>query len=223
MTDVSNEIVSEQDDDPTPLSSGRPAKRVKTSNICNEIGELSGGVDTLNLKNVYEEKEGVQEINLFKPIYIIGEWEDEREERRVTVAILMPSGSFETPRDHDLKVTDDGLCLELTVVWPRCMTDLFFLHKSEIDTDSKKYMQHPRVLSFRPFLRRLRSKADQKITSTCSIPLPIQVNTDFALVRKRRCLFGWRNTGQKVLYVTLEATDQDYAVDEEDIPEITIA
>ena len=162
MPAVSNEAISEQDDEPVPVSSGRPVKRIKTNIDCTETCEIAGG-DTLNLKNVYDEKEGVQEINLFKPIYIVGEWEDEREERRVTVAILMPSGSFETPRDHGLNVTDDGLCLELTVVWPRCMTDLFFLHKSEIDTDSKKFEQHPRVLSFRPFLRRLRSKADKKL------------------------------------------------------------
>ncbi len=36
------------------------------------------------------------ETNNFKPVYIIGEWEDHREEQRVTVTILMPNGSFES-------------------------------------------------------------------------------------------------------------------------------
>ncbi len=82
----------------------------------------------------------------------------------------MPSGSFETLRDHDLRVSDDGLSLELSVTWPRSMTDLKFLHKSEIDFDPKKFKHHPRVLSFRPYLRKLRTKADHKITSICKIP-----------------------------------------------------
>ena len=151
----------------------------------------------------------------FKPIYIIGEWENEREERCVTVAILMPSGSFETPRDHDLRVSDDGNNLEVIVMWPRCMTNFLYLHKFKIDVDQKAYEHHPRVLSFRPYLRKLRSKADHKITSKCSIPLPIQVKPDIALVRKRRRLLGWHNTGQKVLYVTLEAPDHDCAPEDE--------
>lgn len=170
-----------------------------------------------------DEKTNTKDSNSFKPIYIIGEREDQREEQRVTVAILMPSGSLEEARDHILNVSDDGRSLELTVTWPRSMTDLFFLHKSEVDSDPKKYEQHPRVLSFRPYLRRLRTKADHKITSTCHIPLPIEVKRDIALVRKRRKLFGWKGTGQKVLYVTLEAPDKDYAVDDEGIPEIIIA
>ena len=163
------------------------------------------------------------DLHSFKPLYIIGEWEDEREERRVTVPILMLSGSFETPRDHDLRVSDGGNNLEVTVMWPRCMTDFLYLYKFEIDVDQKAYEHHPRVLSFRPYLRKLRSKADHKITSKCSIPLPIQVKPDIALVRKRRRLLGWHNTGQKVLYVTLGAPDKDYAVAYEGIPEITIA
>lgn len=170
-----------------------------------------------------DDKSLSMETNTFKPIYIVGELEDQREEQRVTVAILMPSGSFENHRDHDLKVSDDGMSLELCVTWPRSMTDLSFLHKSEIDLDPKTFEYHPRVLSYRPYLRKLRSKADHKVTSTCAIPLPIQVKRDIALVRKCSRLFGWHGAGQKVLYVTLEAPDKDYAIDEEGIPEVIVA
>ena len=193
--------------------------------ICNpnEPADPKIGSKVTHHRALYDEKDCQIDLTTSKPIYIVGEWEDEREERRITVAILMPSGSFETPWDHDFKVSDDGMSLDLTVVWTRSMTDMFFLHKSEIDQDRKTYEHHPRVLSFRPYLPRLRSKADQKITSTCAIPLPIQVKSDIALARRRRKLFGWHDTGQKVLYVTLEAPDQDYAVEDDCIPDITIA
>ena len=69
----------------------------------------------------------------------------------------MLSGTLESPRYDDLKVSDDGMRLEHTVTWPRAMTDLNYLHKSEIDFESKKFEQHPRILSFRPFLRKLGS------------------------------------------------------------------
>ena len=85
----------------------------------------------------------------------------------------MPSGSFESLRDYDLKVSDDNMSLELTVTWLRVITDLNYLHKCEMDFDPMKFEQYIRVLSFRPFLRELRSKADQKITCSYNIFLPI--------------------------------------------------
>ncbi len=94
---------------------------------------------------------------------------------------------------------------------------------SKVDFDSKKFELHARVLSFRPFLQKLRTKADHKITSSCKIPLLIHVKCDIALVRRRHKLFGWHGTGQKVLYVTLEGPDKDYAVDDEGIPEAIVA
>ena len=82
------------------------------------------------------------------------------------------------------------------------MTDPYYLHKAEMDSDSKIYEHHPRVLFFRPTLRRIQSKADQIISSYSAIPLPIHVKRDKVLIRRRRCLFGWHETGQRVLYVT---------------------
>lgn len=120
-------------------------------------------------------------------------------------------------------VSDDGRSLMVTVVWKRYMTDLHYLDEAEMYQDSKMYEDHPRVLSFRLFLRRLRSKADHKISSTCAIWLPIQVKPDIALVRRRRLLLGCHENSQKVLYVTLEAPDRDYVVDDEGVPEITVA
>ena len=78
-------------------------------------------------------------------------------------------------------------------------------------------------MASRPYLRKLRTKADRKITSSCDVSLSIQVKRDIALVRRRRRLLGWNGTGQKVLYDTVEAPDKDYAVDDEGNPNVIIA
>ena len=205
------------------LTTGRGVKRARIDcNVMNECDELKSK-ELLNDANLSEDKFKQTETNTFKPIYIICEWEDKGEEQGVTVAIPMPSGSFESPRYHDLKVSEDGTRLELTATWKGASTDLNFLHKCEIDFYPKKFEQHPRVLSFRSFPRKLRSKAGHKISSSCNIPLLIQVKRDIALGRRCRKFFEWHITGQKVLYVTLEAPDKDYAVDDEGVPEVIVA
>ncbi len=106
------------------------------------------------------------------------------------MANLMLSGIIGTPCDHDLKVAEDGMSLKQSFVWPQCMTCLFNLIESEMESNLRKRVHRPRVLSPRSFLKRLRSKADQKFSSLCSILLLIQVEPDIALVRRRRPLFG---------------------------------
>ena len=81
------------------------------------------------------------------------------------------------------------------------MTHTYYLHKAEMDSDSKIYAHRPRVLFFRPNLRRIQSKADQIISSYSAIRLPIHVKRNTVLIRRRRCLFVWHETGQRVLYV----------------------
>ena len=110
------------------LTTGRGLKRARIDcNVMNECDELKSN-ELLNDANLSKDKFKQAETITFKPIYIICEWEDQREEQGVTVAILMPSGSFESPRYHDLKVSDDGTRLELTVTWPGAITDLNYLH-----------------------------------------------------------------------------------------------
>ena len=152
---------------------------------------------------------------VFKPIYILGSWENEDEEMRVSVAILMPSGTMEKAGDHDLKVIDNGFSLEVSVAWPRAMTDISYLHKTWIDSDGSGSLKtHPRVLSFRPFLRRLRRNGSEKIMSSYKTSLPCQVKTDLSMTRKYRSYLKWDLTTERVLYVTMEAPDTNYAVPE---------
>ncbi len=108
IEDAGNEIISEQDDDPVPVSSGRDIERDRTINNANDICESNVIGDATQNHGKFDEKFGALDVNTFKPTYIIGEWEDERRERRVTIIILMPSGPFKTLRDQDLKVSEDG-------------------------------------------------------------------------------------------------------------------
>lgn len=211
--------------DPTPLVSGRDSKRPKLL----EAGDADGDKTPASDANLGEAQfdgdlSTYDELRVFQPIYVMGVWEDEREEQRVTVAIHMPSGSFERPREFDLQVIEDGNALELTYVWPKCMTDPLYLHKAEIDLDKTgAFKQHPRVLSFRPFLRKLRARSDHSIASKCVIKLPFTVKAEIAQIRRRQKALGWRTTGQRVLYVTMEAPDKDYKVENDQLPQVVIA
>ena len=129
------------------------------------------------------------ELRTFQPIFLICVWKDEREEQRVTVAIHNPSGSFELPREHNLQLIRDGTALELTCIWPKCMTDPLYLHKAEIEKDSA-FNQHPRVLPFRPFLRKLCARSDHSISSKCVIELPFAVKPEISLIRRRQKALG---------------------------------
>ena len=221
---IRNEPESEEDTETNKVISGRIVKRLRLFTIATNICGVLSDCDSSRSTGVSSDESNVHcDLYSFKPIYSIDKWEDEREDRGVTVAILMPSGSCDTPRDKDLRVSDNGNNLKVTAVWLQCMTDFLYLHKFEVGVDQKAYENLPRELSIRAYSRKLRSKADYKITSKCSILLPIQVKLEIALIRKRHRLLRWHNTGQNVFYVTLEAPGHDIAEEDERILEITIA
>ncbi len=86
-----------------PLSTGRGLKRTKTNCSAIDLCETVKANETAD-SNICDENLLQAESNTFKAIYIIGECEDQREEKRITVAIILPYGSFENPRELDLKV-----------------------------------------------------------------------------------------------------------------------
>lgn len=107
-------------------------------------------------------------------------------------------------RDHDLCFIDNDAALDRAFEWSQCMTDLRYLHKTEIGNDKPDtFQQHPRMLSFRQFLRKLRTKSDQQLTIKCVIKLPFVVKSDIVVVRSQHRLLGWKDTTQRVLYVAL--------------------
>ena len=150
-----------------------------------------------------------QDPTIFKPLYVIGDWENESEDKRVSIAILMPSGTCMRRKDHSVSVVGDGMYLEISVVWPMALCDLEYLHKHWLQNDQKFLNNNPRLTSFRTFLRRLRKTKDQPIISTCRIKLPFCVKSELANIRQNTQHLSWR-TGEIVLYVTLEAPDANY-------------
>ena len=126
-----------------PIISGNGIKRARIEDAneseeqpappTDDIAESLSDVDTKILEEARE----------FMPIFIIGVWEDEREEQRVSVAIHLPSGLLERPQNCEVRVSDNGLALQLTVMWPKCMTDMLYLHKNWLDEDRKAFINHP--------------------------------------------------------------------------------
>lgn len=179
-----------------------------------------------NMSEAESDADAVKEtpVNLdgdfsFKPLFICGMWENAEEEKRVSVAILLPSGVGDARGDHDLRVVGDGMFLEISVVWPLAMVDLQLLHQFWLAREKDCFLpNHPRLLSFRPFLRNLRPTSDTPIISSYKIRLPIQVKNELAILKRNKNYLKWGNSGMRVLYVTLEAPDTNYALSEDDMP-----
>ena len=101
---------------------------------------------------LFQEKDLYSAITVFKNICIVEGWNGTRVDCRVTVVMLIPNVSSESSEEHDLKVSDDEMALELTVLRPHFMNELLQLDKSEIQIDSNNFMHYPSLLSFRPYL-----------------------------------------------------------------------
>lgn len=61
------------------------------------------------------------------------EWESDEEDKRASIAIFMPSGLSNRNMDHSLRVLNDGRALHITVVRPRAMSEMIYLHKLWIE------------------------------------------------------------------------------------------
>lgn len=66
--------------------------------------------------------------NTFVPLYLISEYKD-RETGKIcaAVAVRMPSGISEN--GLVVEVTDEGQVLEISLIWPKALTDVDLLHK----------------------------------------------------------------------------------------------
>ena len=85
------------------------------------------------------------DMTTFRPIYVIGEWEDENEDKRISLAVLMPSGLCTRKKDHDVRVISGSRSIEISVVWPQAMTDMVYLHKSWLNADNTFLCNHRRL------------------------------------------------------------------------------
>eukprot|EP00171_Calliarthron_tuberculosum_P013856 IDg13856t1 len=155
----------------------------------------------------------------FKPIYTMGIWESRSEDRRVSIAIHLPSGMCTSSKDHSVRVSDDGMFLEISAVWPEVLTDTELLHKTWIeDGNSTVHVDSPRVISFRAMLRKLRKSSSQDVVSHCKIALPFKVKSELRVTKRNTNYLKWNSTNATVMYVTLEAPDINYIADKEESP-----
>ncbi len=84
--------------------------------------------------DVEEEEDKEEDPFSFKPIFSMGQWEDiVNEDKRVSIAILLPSGVGGEEKNHDLRVSEDGNHLIVSVLWPQALVDVEMLHKSWLD------------------------------------------------------------------------------------------
>jgi len=150
--------------------------------------------------------------SFFKPLYIVGEWEEPgTKTKRLTLALVLPSGVNKS--DFTLQVLEGGLTLELTVQWPAPLIDLNLLHQKWLreakkDEDCPFTMFHPKVLSLEDALKKKRKRAADSVTSTARILLPFAVQTHI----ESKTNLAFKDSGTKLVYVDLKAMAETYAV-----------
>lgn len=91
-------------------------------------------------------------------------------EKRVSVAILLPSVGRNTS-EYQVRVSNDGQALILTLCWQRGMCDPDLLHRvwTDASEDSIKAEGALRSAAFRPMLRQLRANKAENITSPAKL------------------------------------------------------
>lgn len=149
--------------------------------------------------------------NTFKPIHVIGVRENSSEGKWVSGAVLLPCSTCMRKKDHSVSVVSNGKYSEVSVVWPRAMCDLEYLHKHWLDNEPAFL----RLISFRMFLRKLRKKKDRPIVYKCRIKLPFRVKEELYITRKNTSHLIW-DSDEVVLYVALEATDMNNEGEEDE-------
>lgn len=139
------------------------------------------------------------EPHVYKPVFTMVTWENDSEYRRKSIAIKMHSNLCKNNEDHDMRVIDDGMSLELAILWPSVLMDSVLLHSYRIYSDSDFLRNLPLVIAFR-FLRRLRVFSnEEKIISRCTISIHFKVETE------RTTYLSWGYDGAAFIYITLKS------------------
>ena len=140
------------------------------------------------------------------PIHTKSIWEDpDTCDKKSSIAVLLPSGV--EPGQFSARVVDEGMFLEVKVVWPSVLTDPSLLHKKWLSRGQfARY--HPRLIGFMSSLKNLRSKINSDIESTARIVLPFRVQTHML----NKWHLGWTCDSARVIYVNLSAEADEYAI-----------
>ena len=161
------------------------------------------------------EEEGVELLAsplCFRPLHLVAIWEDPAiSTKMISVATPLPSGV--KSRHFSVRVVDDGICLELKVIWPDSLADSSMAHKCWLSRGHCNE-HHPRLMGFREELEILNSRIDSDIESTCRILPPFQAQTHIPA----KWNLAWENEDSKMPHADLSAQVEDYALTNDNEP-----
>ena len=138
--------------------------------------------------------------------------EPETATKRLTVAILLPSG-VETGC-FSVRVADDGEYLELRVAWPKPLADVRALHRKWLPKEGeeasviKNSNLELKFLGFEKSLKRLRERSDKAVASVARISLPLPAQPH--ITQKHN--MAWTESSALIAHVDLKAFVEDYAL-----------
>ena len=118
--------------------------------------------------------------------------------------------------DHSMQIIDEGNTLSLSVEWPKGMSDPDVLHSMWVNSSTPEVRIEgaARSAGFRPLLRSLRANTSELILSTCKIPLPVTIRSESDIAPGNIKHLTIRETGERILLVTLDIPASDYKVQE---------
>lgn len=130
-----------------------------------DIGGKSGIIDDVHSSGVSTDGTSGRKCQTFVPIFYIGQWETTKWEKKLRVAILLPTGTAKTTSDHSVRVSEDGNSLKLTFEWPLDMRAPDILHNSWLKSENPELRIEGAVRSagFRPYLRALRTNEPNQL------------------------------------------------------------
>lgn len=142
----------------------------------------------------------------FTPVHVISSWmESETLTERVTVSILLPSGVVKG--DFAINVVNGGTQLEISVVWPGCLSNPRTMHRKWLRNGQMK-SYHPVIEGFDTVLRQSRTRVTDSFTSVCLIELPKTVQSHI----HEKYNLQFEDLGNaRMVYVHLKADTSKYA------------
>lgn len=149
----------------------------------------------------------------FEPLHLLSEWvEPGTTTRRLTVAILLPSGVY--PGHFSVRVADGGCILNVTVTWPSPLVDLTHLHRKWLQSKGPERMEmyHPKMIGFEKFLKSCRSRNVDSVESMAKITLPFKVQTHIS----EKYHLGWNDNTARIVYVELRGHEENYGAVKDD-------
>lgn len=135
--------------------------------------------------------------------------------QRVSVYVHLPAGAEKG--DFAIDVNDGGNTLEVTVSWPKSMTDVDMMLRKWMTLPSSHpehiSKHHVEYQAFQKALSEFRQNVNEKITSICRIPLPTAVQENAVSENA----LAWSNTTLRAVIIRLKAQDISYGLVRNDL------